>query len=1204
MQTAIQKAMTTNDTFVTYDYTDPDGKVTTYTLPSYDAIINRLKAVEESINALQTGQGSVNLSDGSHRTVTLSSIAHTPGQITGLADPSTFTVDANWFFEELMFPGAKVNIDLTGQIEDSADRVRVNRIILDATVDACESIWMSDLSVNSYDYASLKVLLSNNGVPYREDEETVELPLVSNTVSGTFQVIADPEFIDGNVWYQIDSITYSTISSDGVDQGKNNVLSIGDRLAYKESIFEIVSVDQNDYKIHIKRVNGVDSPGMYAMFTYYQDPFRSKTLGVRFGAHEYNIIYFKGVSEAHNLLADIWSDPIKFSSDELVLAGSTGLQNTSFAEYYNRYIVDWGAEMIAEAKEAKISAWFGTTPNAPALNAGDFRVIQINTQINAAIDTTDVKNIAADIESVKSQISSLKNTIAAQKTDLQSAVNTHTYNSIQQQIATNTTDLKNLQTTYTTLVDSFQTIVRENSAVTAVPKYHIRGFFAVPAYQYRDEDHTIPEEIIGFDVAYRYIKEDNTGVSLATYNYTNPDGTEISATYSDWNIVQGPVKTKVYDEDLGRYIWKSENVADGTEVNVNQIDIPISKGEKVEFKVRSISEAGYPANPLRSVWSNSIIMDFPDSLATGNEIADLVQAINDDAINITVTNILDSVGVTSHLSDTVANTGSVTGTYYNHLASNIAYEDTRVVNDDGGIGRISMSLQEKIESMEVVNDDSSVILAKCTNDIKSLTEKLNQKITEYDSSVKEIKDNLHYIDTSVSVHTNKFDIIVDSSNYSLKTCGSLHFTNSHNEERYDICVLEADKSGKLRLKRDVNKQDSSVVFHVYNVVLDSSNGVNEDYNVRNTLNRLNSSVSSLENKATVDSSRLDRIIKYVEEDCATLEYVKQVDNLALGIQEELYNIKDGSTNNIACDDLTIGQENGGTRLSTNKLTGSMYVFDARSNESLGSIHASDVYLYSGSIVTGKQTSLIDVIDQVNISADDISTLREEYDEKMSLLDRVIQTSGDENYVVAYNIQAKNELTASTILYNNMQLREKRPFMVTNSSGQVVNGHFCDIILYARNQNETEADQGGATKSVYDYIMRHEKALLDVSSQLNQVNNGVVFDPANPELVKIKGDMAIINDMCSKAYYLINDGITFDNIDVVRTPKMVINTESGQQYVTFIVESNCLPIMTSDVIISKQTTNQNRTLLSKFIDDVSNAITDLSTRLAEFEKKLV
>jgi len=194
-------------------------------------------------------------------------------------------------------------------------------------------------------------------------------------------------------------------------------------------------------------------PAVYANLRYYEDPFKSKVVKIRFGAHEYNIIYVKGVAENYNLVADSWSTPVKFSSDDLVLSGNANGQ--TFAQYYARYIVDWGSKMISEAKEFRLSAWDGKIPNAPTLNGNDFRVVQINTQINAAIDTTDVRNTASEIESVKSQINSLKQTIAAQKTDLQSADDLYQYNSIQQQIATNITDMNNLQTTYRTLVDSF-----------------------------------------------------------------------------------------------------------------------------------------------------------------------------------------------------------------------------------------------------------------------------------------------------------------------------------------------------------------------------------------------------------------------------------------------------------------------------------------------------------------------------------------------------------------------------------------------------------------------------------------------------------------------------------------------------------------------------------------------------------------------------
>jgi hypothetical protein len=160
MLRAVQESMVSNDAYVTFDYTDDNGKTLSYQIPSYDSVVRRLQAVEQSLNALSVGKGTVSLEDGSRRTVHLSTIPHTPDRITGLVDPSTFTVDSNWFFEELMFPGAQVSIDLTGQIEDSADRVKVVRIILNSNDSDSQALWLNDLSQNSYDYVSLKTLLS------------------------------------------------------------------------------------------------------------------------------------------------------------------------------------------------------------------------------------------------------------------------------------------------------------------------------------------------------------------------------------------------------------------------------------------------------------------------------------------------------------------------------------------------------------------------------------------------------------------------------------------------------------------------------------------------------------------------------------------------------------------------------------------------------------------------------------------------------------------------------------------------------------------------------------------------------------------------------------------------------------------------------------------------------------------------------------
>lgn len=707
MLSAMQRSLTTNDTFVTYEYQDAQGTNSKYQLPSYATLINRLKALEESINSLTTGKGTVSLRDGSRRTVKLSTIPHTPSMISGLQDPSTFKLDTNWFFEDLMFPGVTVDIDLTGQIEDDADRVKVVRIILNSNDELTTNMWNNNLSQNSYDYTSLLTLLTNNNITYSEDEEIIELPLVYNTKAGQFQIIEDPfKDIDNNIWYKLDSIQYSTLNEDGVNQGQNNILSVDDLLSYNDSIFEVVEIKQNENLVRLQKTCGADMPGVYSTFNYYQDPFRNKTISVRFGAHEYNIIYVKGIAEAYNLQADSWSTPIKFASDELYYQNDNGvITTTQFSSYYSNFIVDWGSKMIEEAKEHMITAWSGHIPNAPVLNAEDLRVVQINTQINAAIDSTAVRNSVAQIAAVKTEIDSLKQTIAGLKSDLQSITNVTDYNAKQQEIKTNTLDLQNLQVDYSSKVAAFQSEVRSNGALITAPKYHIRGFFPVPEYRYRDEANTDPEEIIGFEIAYRYVKEDNTPVQLNTFTYTDAaNGSKITGTYSDWNLLTSQIKVKVVDNDLNRYVWKAENVADGTEVNINQIDIPIQKGERVEIKVRSISEAGYPNNPLKSDWSNSVIVSFPSNLSSTNEIAELIKDVNDDALTISINNQLDSIGATAHLDDTIPNTNSVNGLYFKHLAKNIAYENTDLST---GVSIVtSMSVQDKID--DIMNIFNSV----------------------------------------------------------------------------------------------------------------------------------------------------------------------------------------------------------------------------------------------------------------------------------------------------------------------------------------------------------------------------------------------------------------------------------------------------------------------------------------------------------------
>ena len=60
-------------------------------------------------------------------------------------------------------------------------------------------------------------------------------------------------------------------------------------------------------------------------------------------------------------------------------------------------------------------------------------------------------------------------------------------------------------------------------------------------------------------------------------------------------------------------------------------------GERVEIQIKSLSEAGWPANPIESDWSNSLIVDFDDSLLS---YLDIQSVINQNRVDIAVLKLI------------------------------------------------------------------------------------------------------------------------------------------------------------------------------------------------------------------------------------------------------------------------------------------------------------------------------------------------------------------------------------------------------------------------------------------------------------------------------------------------------------------------------------------------------------------------------------
>ena len=143
---------------------------------------------------------------------------------------------------------------------------------------------------------------------------------------------------------------------------------------------------------------------------------------------------------------------------------------------------------------------------------------------------------------------------------------------------------------------------------------------------------------------------------------------KVTASFSNWVALETPTRQRKRDAITGKYVWITESVEDGQEVNFNQLDLPINLGENVEIRIKAISEAGYPSNPLESDWSDVIKIDFPEGLLDTSDVINLVEENSKETTYVQLVEELDSKGLYTHISDSfIANEK-----YYTHGASNIA----------------------------------------------------------------------------------------------------------------------------------------------------------------------------------------------------------------------------------------------------------------------------------------------------------------------------------------------------------------------------------------------------------------------------------------------------------------------------------------------------------------------------------------------------
>lgn len=676
-------ATSVNDT-VEIEILNDLGLPSTASIPAYGYLRAQIQRLDSNIQAL-AGLGNnfstIRNPDGTFTPIYKAQPLRDPAPMVGLPVPSTFSTKDNWFFESFLSPLLYVSINAGAQIPDDADRVVVKRIIANTVTDAQRTFFDQNLKgrndISEEDFISS---LSSAGIGYFVDEDTVPLPLRSIRYVGTFSVLQFVDDVTATVDaanqtnqetvrnYVLDTLNYTDTTS-GVTDSKT--LTNDDYLLTTDGTsYQVTSVNIQQTSVKLKRVVGYQPVEIGPdVLSFSSGELGPRTIQVNIGFDERQGVFFKKIDDNYNIVSSTWSQGITFFSNELTINTSNGIQ--TLGEFYRNSVADLGQFFLSAAKEKKVAAYQGLVPNAPTLAETNFKVYQVNTQLTNGTSAqtlnqkvaakaslqSEINQLDVAIQTAKSKLNQISTTSSAVSipltgnlnaaVDLSLSTPVTSSSTIQAEINSLTSQRVQKQELLSSIIQDINTLRSEIPSLYEAPKYRVRGFWGIPDPVF--DPNTGSQQVVQFLVQYRYLSESGAANPVEQITYVDSNGQTKTGAFSNWNEFKTPIRSKIFDTQTGTYVWAPEITSDADANNINQLDIPITKGEQVEIRIKSISEAGYPDNPVTSDFSPSVIVSFPADLTVQSQSANTNTNLTDLAL-VAIQQDLQSKGIDSLLS--------------------------------------------------------------------------------------------------------------------------------------------------------------------------------------------------------------------------------------------------------------------------------------------------------------------------------------------------------------------------------------------------------------------------------------------------------------------------------------------------------------------------------------------------------------------------
>ena len=667
----ISSLTTTSESAVSVQIYDEQGVLTTYSLPSFNFLKSEIDRLNNNINSLYSidtpGALIQNSNQNKFKKIITVDLNREPNSIQQLSTVTSFNATKNWFFDSLLNPQLWISIDLTGKIENNVRKCLSRRYIIDFAKDEAGNYTpLGQSALNSFNelfrgkvdinldefenwHRNTPGIVEPNNPNF--DEQVFDLDPNDLLYDGQFSVLRiEGDRLNKKLWYVLDTLDYLVTDTNDIKQ-----LAVNDELIINSAIsttrYKIIEVStaESEFRVRFERVEGLDPiPVGIGVLKIYSPVVYTKTLKISIGYNERNVIFVKPLNTDNYLLAKNWSLGTGYWTNDLRLSSNTPENGLTMEQYYIDFVYDYGT-VLQDLVAKKTPNILAGTPIAPTLNSDNFKVVQINKHLTDTPNSNLIKTKHNFQQSLQSEVSQISQAI--EDRNKKSKVTKFTSDAAKKQFDLELSDLqakkdsksKLLATTTQEIIDL------SKSPLTKVqPKFSLRGFWTMPEAVITRG--TTPQEVVQFRVQYRYTSKDGRETPVETFKLRTNAGKNQTGAFSNWNEFKTDARKRTFNPQTGEYTWEIEDVENADTPNINQLDIPIQANEKVEIRIKSISEVGWPESPVESDWSEVLTKEFPDDLNNVlNENEFILQEANKEDLKVRMQNELSAKGLDDNI---------------------------------------------------------------------------------------------------------------------------------------------------------------------------------------------------------------------------------------------------------------------------------------------------------------------------------------------------------------------------------------------------------------------------------------------------------------------------------------------------------------------------------------------------------------------------